>query len=229
MNKNIYLLSVILALFAADVYKVKFYPDPVKPLAQDEPIVERKQRAIPREGEALTDDDLKLEEDDSDPSTPKRVKRPSQDPFAHKVSLMIQYCNSNSDFLNNFKKELMSNIADAEVEAGLYPPDQNNQLYSRILTYLQLVLIVFVVGGSFLKSYITFIPASVFDFIESKKIYLGIASYFGVNFLQSKLNNTGAFEVYFGGELLWSTLKNKALPTIDNITQALVELGVSIS
>lgn len=227
MNKNIYLLSVIFALFAADVYKVKYYPDPVKPLVQDEPVVERKQRQLPQEGENITDDDLRLE-DDTDSSSPRK-SRQSHDPYAHKISLMIQHCNSNVDFLNNFKKELLSNIADVEVEAGLYPPDQEKQLYSRILTYVQLALVIIIIGGSMLKDYLKFIPASVFNFIESKKVFLGIASYFGINFLQSKLNNTGAFEVYYGGELLWSTLKNKALPTLDNITQALVELGISIS
>ena len=84
-------------------------------------------------------------------------------------------------------------------------------------------------GGATVRSYLTFIPDSIFNFIEQKKWMILIFNFFIVGQISSFLNTTGAFEVSVNGSKIWSKLVEKKLPTLMDIVNAIEDLGLVLS
>lgn len=61
-------------------------------------------------------------------------------------------------------------------------------------------LIAISVGGQTIRRFFSFIPESVFKFIDEKKMYIIAFNFFGVNQINSFLKGTGAFEVTVNNE-----------------------------
>eukprot|EP00696_Hemimastix_kukwesjijk_P017956 gnl/Hemi2/6742_TR2296_c0_g1_i1.p2 gnl/Hemi2/6742_TR2296_c0_g1~~gnl/Hemi2/6742_TR2296_c0_g1_i1.p2 ORF type:complete len:102 (+),score=35.41 gnl/Hemi2/6742_TR2296_c0_g1_i1:238-543(+) len=74
------------------------------------------------------------------------------------------------------------------------------------------------------------IPAGLnqhFEFLRENPRYLVVA-FFVFNFISGQLIATGAFEVYYKGELLWSKLENGRLPTHQAIFDMLMARGAEM-
>ena len=84
-------------------------------------------------------------------------------------------------------------------------------------------------GGATVRSYLTFIPDSIFNFIEQKKWMILIFNFFIVGQISSFLNTTGAFEITANGSRIWSKLVDKKLPTQMELVNAIEDLGIVLN
>lgn len=224
MGKNLILFVVLIGLFVIDIIKVKLYPEEIpKPPAPTEEKKDDPEAHL----QNLTEDDLKLD-DSSEKQKENKEENDVEQPEAagDKLLIHIKHCTSYAGRVDNFKKGLQGSIANIDIQTSTYPAPENKQMISKAVTILQYVLIAFIMMGQTLKTKLTFIPAAVFDFIESKKIMLGIFCYFGVSQIQNVITQTGAFEIYANNELVYSTLTEKLMPTVERITEILNEMNL---
>jgi selT/selW/selH-like putative selenoprotein len=66
----------------------------------------------------------------------------------------------------------------------------------------------------------------VYDLLDNKMQLMGAAFFF--NTMAQSVAKTDAFEVYVNGELIFSKLESKRMPTVQEILQALSDRGVAV-
>ena len=257
-KKNIIIFSILLTLFLIDVIKVKIYPEPVliKPTTQNDKNTSNAVKDINLDN--IKEEDLKLEEEEDINNNKgdenKSVEKADKNNISNtkydsdKIVINIKHCSTYSTKVADFKKELLGTLANVEINESVYPATSEKQLISKVLGYLQFAFIAVMIGGQTVRNSLSgIIPAAVFNFIESKKLMIGVVVYFGVSYAQNMLSQTGAFEVSVlmnnndeniydnlnnvegdnNFQLIWSTLQNKSiLPTVEDIISRLKDLGI---
>ena len=224
MDKNSILLLILLLLFTLDVVKVKYFPDAIEEVTSTRASTEA---TTETNLETLTEDDLKLDDTGDVKNNDKvEVSEAIKEQGIKNLIIEIRHCTSNESKANDLKKDLLSQISDADVQLSIYPTTQLKAYISKGLSFLQFGLFIIFMGGQALRNSLTFIPPAVFDFIEKRKMLIGIGMYFGISQLQSVLSKTGAFEVYANNELVWSKLGSNQMPTIESILITLNEMGL---
>lgn len=141
--------------------------------------------------------------------------------------LVIKHCSQYQVYSDTLKKDFMGNYTNIEYEATEYPVTSGKQLLGRICYFLQFLMGILIMTLKNYKNYLTFIPDSVFEFIESKKIMIGMFGYFIFNLISNRLTQTGAFEVSMVDsngidQLIFSKLKNEHLPSLIDISGLLL-------
>ena len=106
-----------------------------------------------------------------------------------------------------------------QVRGGDYPISQTRQTISKIVSGVQLGLV-----GMILAGMDRFLP----DQIRENKFAAGILVWFIGNAITSGLTNTGAFEIYKGQDLVWSTLEEGGLPNYIQLVAAFQGHGVNL-
>ncbi len=219
MDKNLYLIGILIILFSIDILKVKYFPDPVvKPQVDQE---KASTGTVDETIKNLTDDDLKLEEENE-----KSIKEQSISDETDKLMIVISHCSSHSGSASNIQKDLLSHLTNADINLETYPLDESKAFLSKLLTYAQYGFFLFLMILTSLRNSLTFIPPKVFDFIENKKFMIGMVAYFVISQLQSSVSRTGAFEVKVNNELIYSALENKILPTVEVLLHKIQDLGL---
>lgn len=64
--------------------------------------------------------------------------------------------------------------------------------------------------------------------IANNRVTSGIFIWFAGNLFSGSLKNTGAFEIYMGKDLVWSSLAKGRLPTYPDLVEAFGSVGVNI-
>ena len=65
--------------------------------------------------------------------------------------------------------------------------------------------------------------------VRENKWTVGIFVWFVGNAISSALTNTGAFEIYLGENLIWSTLEQGALPNYAQLMDAFKQAGIDLT
>ena len=122
-----------------------------------------------------------------------------------KVRVNIKYCTvSYSNQFQEMKNELTKagNFSLIEVLGEEFPLNPIKKLLSKIFSYLQFFIMAIMIGGQWIKPYLTFIPDSVFKFIEEKRMIIGLVNFFVMSKISSTLGSSNAFEVYANSEMV---------------------------
>jgi selT/selW/selH-like putative selenoprotein len=94
--------------------------------------------------------------------------------------------------------------------------------------YLQFVVMAIAFGAKYVKNYLRFIPESVFNFMESKMLFIIIINYFVLGQLSSYFQKTGAFEISINNQDIFSKLKNNTIPNYADVVNKIEELGFAL-
>ena len=141
----------------------------------------------------------KIEEESTDLIKKSETQIPDED--LEKVTIDIKYCaNSHAKQFEEVKKELMGSYTNINVTGSEFPINSIKKILSKGLFFLQMAMMVILVGGQTVRSYLTFIPDRVFTLIEEKKFWVGIMNFFVFNQISNFLNTSGAFEITMNGE-----------------------------
>ena len=114
---------------------------------------------------------------------------------------------------------LIENRSSLSVRGGDFPIDPTRRTVAKYLSYAQIGLIGLLIAGSD-----NLLPA----YVRDNKWTVGIFVWFLGNAFSSFLTNTGAFEIYVGETLVWSTLKEGALPNYMQLLEAFRAVGVDL-
>jgi selT/selW/selH-like putative selenoprotein len=106
------------------------------------------------------------------------------------------------------------------VRGGDYPISESKRSIARYLSYAQIAIVGLLIGASD-----RMLPAVV----RENKWSVGIFVWFIGNAISSALTNTGAFEIYLGEKLIWSTLKEGNLPNYAQLMDAFKQAGMDLS
>lgn len=106
------------------------------------------------------------------------------------------------------------------VRGGDYPIPAEREKLARFVFYSQIAVIS---GIAFLAD--QYLPAIV----QANKITAGILVWLVGNMVSGGLKNTGAFEIYKGTELVWSTHAEGRLPSYTDIVTAFAKVGVDVN
>lgn len=108
--------------------------------------------------------------------------------------------------------------------ATAHPVPFPNDLLSKVVTGVQMSFIgASIAGRRGLEqlNVVHLVPAGVLDAMEQNKFQNIMIAWFLGNFVQQNLCRTDAFEVHYDGELIWSKLDTKRMPTYDTIVSGI--------
>lgn len=106
------------------------------------------------------------------------------------------------------------------VRGGDYPLDPFRQTMAKYLSYAQIGIIGLLVAGSD-----NLLPA----YVRENKWTAGIFVWFLGNAVSSVITNTGAFEIFIGDKLVWSTLKSGSMPNYQQLVEVFKQAGTDLS
>ena len=145
-----------------------------------------------------------------------------------KIVLNIQICSSWSykGYFNNFKEILERNFKNVDVN-GFNFPLSGFRLYFYSFAFIifgLIILSVFFTGimKPFLK---IFFNEEHIKMINENKVQIILISYFAFNIILNVINNTGAFEIFYKDEIIFSKLNEGNFPEINEIIKILVKKG----
>lgn len=107
----------------------------------------------------------------------------------------------------------MSKNPDVIVTGGEYPAPLLNQYMATLLLYLQFGFVLFIMLGNQIFGYLGLDVPQIYRKIEDNKFMCGIAAFFIGNLVRNQLLTTGAFEIYFDNELVFSKMQSSQNPT----------------
>jgi len=116
-------------------------------------------------------------------------------------------------YCENLKNQIMGNFTSIDVEEREFPLPSNQKFFSKITFFTQMGVSILIFAGNKIKDKLTMIPGSVFDTLEQKKWFIMIGNILFHQWLNGKLQTTGAFEVYYKDNLIFSKLSTTRLPT----------------
>lgn len=228
------LWTILFCAFILDFLKRKFVE---KEIVNEENQFEEKKKVdfnphkakVPKEEEI--DVNLELEPEGADlniPPKPKERREDGEDNL-EKVILNVKYCTvSYAKQFEQFKKDLIGNYTNIEVFGQEYPIDSTKKMAAKILWYLQMGMMVIIVGGQAVRRYLTFIPNAFFQFLDNNKFIVGLFNFMGVGYIMNQLNSSFAFEVTSSNETIWSKLASNALPTASVVVDVLKNKGYNL-
>ncbi|OMJ65701.1 hypothetical protein SteCoe_37763 [Stentor coeruleus] len=136
-----------------------------------------------------------------------------------KKPLVIEYCQvcSYKSRVDQLKNALSSVYPSLIVVEEDYPTPQPWPLIAQLLSYLRIAGIILLVAGDHIFSYLQTNYPPWYLYMKNNKFSAGIMLYFGVNLISNWMISTGAFEVIYDGQILYSGLKTQQLPSVDDI------------
>lgn len=108
-----------------------------------------------------------------------------------------------------------------EVVGSNYPVTATRALAAQALVVVQMALLALVFLGDQAFQALGVAPPAVYDKVKQNKFGAAMAVWFLGNMLHSSLTTTGAFEVFYNGQLLFSKLAAKRLPMREELLHAL--------
>ena len=116
---------------------------------------------------------------------------------------------------------IRTNFPGIEVVGSNYPPAAANVALSKVAQFAQMSAIAAAaVGDKICAALQMQIPEFVVG-LQSNKFGSIMGAFFVGNMVSQNLKNTGAFEIYYDGELLFSKLQTGRLPEIPEIIKDL--------
>lgn len=118
------------------------------------------------------------------------------------------------------KEILETHIPGVSVIGVNHPPTQFNVMLSKVLSFVQLALLVVVMGGDFIFPKLGIAPPAIYEWAKERKMMVCMTLWMGGNMLSQNLLSTGAFEVNIGGQTIFSKLSTGRLPGAEELIAA---------
>jgi len=112
------------------------------------------------------------------------------------------------------------------VTGSEYPATTLNKLLSSLLFYVQLGLIVFIVFGKTICEKLEMPLPALYSKFEDNKFMVCLALYIVGNMVRNQLLATGAFEIYFDNDLVFSKLQTGQTPSQDVLASLFANYNV---
>jgi hypothetical protein len=183
--------GLLIAAFIADVLIVKFFPpQKILPTSQDENNIPDTQ--IPSHYDNIGTDYPTHQRSHpvSDGSLPERPT--DSDDF---YRIQVRHCSSLKQKYEDLRKEIIGNYTNIDLIGFEYPAPPQKQMIAKVLGYVQMGFIAYLILGTYIRPHLTFIPPFILDFLDKYKFALGIFNYFFMSKYITSLQETGAFEV----------------------------------
>ena len=91
---------------------------------------------------------------------------------------------------------------------------------------IQILIFSIMIMGNSIKPFLnSVISDNYIDWISENKLRSFIIMFFVGNFLQNFISNTGAFEIFYNGNQIWSKIQNGNVPNINQLIQILNQRG----
>jgi len=107
-----------------------------------------------------------------------------------------------------------------EIKGEVQQPPPMNALIANILSMGFLGGIVLQIFGKMM------LPEPAYNFMDKYR-FAFIAAIFGCNMVAGSLIQTGAFEVSYDGQPIWSKIETHRLPTMQELLHELSEIGLN--
>ena len=104
-----------------------------------------------------------------------------------------------------------------QIDAGNYPPPQLNQMIASVLSFIKFALIGCIVCGINPFEIVGVETPQLYHWARENTAYSCFMLFFLSNAVENQLISTGAFEVTFDGQLIWSKLQSGRIPSIDEL------------
>ncbi|CAL6403770.1 unnamed protein product [Bathycoccus prasinos] len=115
---------------------------------------------------------------------------------------------------------------DVDIVPTNYPPKPAMRVLTRLTSYAQIGMLgVTFRGSQFIRELFpagTQIPDWVSS-METNKMHSMLTIHFLGNLLKQNFGNTGAFEIYYDGDVVFSKLKEKRMPRLEEIVDGIRE------
>jgi len=107
------------------------------------------------------------------------------------------------------------------MEGMNFPPPPARRYLAQVVAVLKFLLLGCIVMGQNPFEYIGLGPASytIWTWFMQNKIYACLMSFFLLNFIETQLISTGAFEISFNDVPVWSKLQTGRLPSPPELLQ----------
>ena len=120
------------------------------------------------------------------------------------------------------------NFKNVIVKGEEYPLHFIRKILSYLVTITQISVFTTMILGESIKPFlINIIPNYLIDWIIENKLLSLIISFFAGNILQSSISNTGAFEIFYNGNQIWSKLQTGNVPNINQLIMLLNQNGAN--
>lgn len=100
-----------------------------------------------------------------------------------------------------------------DVSGDEYPASQSNQLLASLIGYIQFGALIFVLFGQTIIDKLQFQVPEFVNSAINNKFMVGMAAFIVGNMIKGQLLATGAFEIYFDDQLVYSKLQTNAAPS----------------
>ena len=120
------------------------------------------------------------------------------------------------------------NFKNVIVKGEEYPLNFIRKILSYVVTITQISVFTTMILGESIKPFlINIVPGYLIDWIIENKLLSLIISFFAGNILQSNISNTGAFEIFYNGNQIWSKLQTGNVPNINQLIMLLNQNGAN--
>ena len=126
-------------------------------------------------------------------------------------------------------QEIMEkNFKNVIVKGEEYPLNSIRKIISYLVTITQISVFAIVIAGDSLKPLLNnIIPNNLIDWIVENKLRSFIICFLLGNVLQTSISNTGAFEIFYNGNQIWSKLQSGNVPNINQLILLLNQNGAN--
>jgi len=107
-----------------------------------------------------------------------------------------------------------------------YPVSASNQFLSTIATVVQMSILAFIFFGQTILDKMGIQAHPIMNQIQEKKFFISIAVFILGNMIRNGLLSSGAFEIYFDDELVFSKLESNTAPQMDIIDNLLQSYSI---
>lgn len=106
-----------------------------------------------------------------------------------------------------------------------HPPTEQNQFISQIIGYMQMCGFGLLIFGHYIFSALKIKEPPMIEWMSNNKMN-SFCIIFMMGFASSQLMATGAFEVYYNGNVIFSKLEEGRIPHIQDLVRNLQMYGV---
>jgi len=120
------------------------------------------------------------------------------------------------------------NFPELQVVPSNYPQTPNKALAAKIVGFAQFGFLGFALGGDYLLPLFSISPQHPFyQYIQNNKMPACAFVWIIGNMVSQSLQSTGAFEISYNGQMVYSKLEKGKLPTSDEIINTIKKIAPS--
>ena len=119
------------------------------------------------------------------------------------------------------------NFKNVIVNGEEYPLSQTRKFLSYSVMAIQFLIFTLLILCNFKNILNSILPDNLIDWIGENKLRTFFITFFMGNLLQSNISNTGAFEIFYNGNQIWSKLNMGDVPNINQLIQILIQNGAN--